>query len=76
MRAAKQKAVLITTFLTISLQAFAQLPSGSLGDPVINETFGAGVTSGTGPALPGTVTNFKYTAQMCPDDGFTLLPVV
>jgi gliding motility-associated-like protein len=70
MQPSKQKAGLIILFLIISLQAFAQLPGGSLGDPVINETFGAGTTYGTGPALAGTVTNFKYTAEMCPQDGF------
>jgi gliding motility-associated-like protein len=70
MQPSKQKAVLITIFLLIGLHAFAQLPGGSLGDPVINETFGAGTTYGTGPALPGTVTNFKYTAATCPQDDF------
>jgi gliding motility-associated-like protein len=69
MQPSKKKAVLITIFLIIGLQAFAQLPGGSLGDPVINETFGAGATYGTGPALPVTVTNFKYTAETCPQDG-------
>ena len=70
MQPSKQKAVLIAILCIIGLQAFAQLPGGSLGDPVINETFGAGTTYGTGPALPATVTNFKYTNETCPADGF------
>jgi gliding motility-associated-like protein len=69
MQPSKQKTVLIIMLLIIGLRGFAQLPGGSLGDPVINETFGAGATYGIGPALPGTVTNFKYTAEMCPQDG-------
>lgn len=52
-------------------QGFAQLPGGSLGDPVINETFGHGATFGVvGPPLPATVTNVRYTTESCPADGF------
>ncbi|WP_374951696.1 gliding motility-associated C-terminal domain-containing protein [Mucilaginibacter sp.] len=62
--------LILVFMLLIGAPAFAQLAGGSLGDPVINETFGAGTTYGTGPALPATVTNFRYTAEMCPGDGF------
>lgn len=53
----------------VSLTANAQTCSGSLGDPVINETFGAGATYGMGPPLPATVTNYNYAGSQCPDDG-------
>ncbi|QQL48551.1 gliding motility-associated C-terminal domain-containing protein [Mucilaginibacter ginkgonis] len=40
--------------------------SGTLGDPVINITFGAG--AGRGPALPAGTTNLTYVTG-CPEDG-------
>jgi gliding motility-associated-like protein len=47
--------------------AFAQLCTGSLGDPVAWIKFGEG--SGPSPALPPSVTNYTYTGG-CPNDGF------
>ncbi|MBK0377673.1 gliding motility-associated C-terminal domain-containing protein [Mucilaginibacter segetis] len=65
------KIFLLVVFFASSLNAGAQVCTGSLGDPVINETFGAGATYGTvGPALPTTITNYNYTSTMCPGDGF------
>src|ERR1700753_1561346 len=52
----------------ISFKAGAQTCSGSLGDPVISETFGAGPNPG--PALPYTVSNMNYTSENCPQDGY------
>ncbi|OCX54688.1 hypothetical protein BEL04_10715 [Mucilaginibacter sp. PPCGB 2223] len=46
----------------------AQLCSGSLGDPVINHTFGSG-TNTIGPGLKDT-TSYTYIADPCPNDGF------
>jgi gliding motility-associated-like protein len=46
-------------------QAGAQLCSGSLGDPIINISFGA---NNPGPLKPG-VTNLTYTNTGCPNDG-------
>ncbi len=48
-------------------QANAQSCSGSLGDPVINITFGSG--SNPGPALPAGVTSYTYLTTACPNDG-------
>lgn len=48
------------------LFSHAQLCNGSLGDPVINITFGSG--SGTGGYAPPAA--YTYTASSCPDDGF------
>lgn len=71
MRSLNIKAFLLAVFLLLGAQTYAQLAGGSLGDPVINETFGAGATFGTvGPPLPTTVTNVTYTTDMCPADGF------
>jgi gliding motility-associated-like protein len=46
---------------------FAQLCQGSLGDPVVNITFGSG--SNPGPPLVNT-TNYTYIASDCPNDGY------
>lgn len=41
--------------------------TGSLGDPIVNFTFGSGVNSG--PPLPPAVISMKYLTNSCPDDG-------
>jgi gliding motility-associated-like protein len=46
----------------------AQLCQGSLGDPIVNITFGAG--SNPGPPLAAATTNYQYLADDCPNDGF------
>ena len=45
----------------------AQLCTGSLGDPVVNITFGSGANPG--PALPAASTNYSYVINGCPSDG-------
>lgn len=45
----------------------AQLCNGSLGDPIINITFGAGANPGK-PLT--TTTNLTYRSSDCPDDGY------
>ncbi|MGH2566223.1 MAG: hypothetical protein ACRDE5_17015, partial [Ginsengibacter sp.] len=50
-----------------SAKLTAQLCQGSLGDPVVNITFGAGTNPG--PSLGGS-TNYGYVNHDCPDDGF------
>ncbi|HUH33288.1 MAG TPA: gliding motility-associated C-terminal domain-containing protein [Daejeonella sp.] len=63
--------ILVYTLLTILLNStilLAQTCSGSLGDPVVNITFGAGLAS-TSPLPPG-VTSYQYTSTGCPGDGF------
>ena len=45
----------------------AQLCQGSLGDPVVNITFG----SGPNPGSPlGGATNYQYVPNDCPNDGY------
>ncbi len=60
----------IFLFLSIFIfsgKAFAQLCEGSLGDPVVNITFG----SGSNPGLPlGSTTNYTYLPNDCPNDGY------
>ncbi len=46
----------------------AQICSGSLGDPVVNITFGAG--NNPGSALSAQLPNLGYYSQDCPNDGF------
>ncbi|OKS88926.1 hypothetical protein [Mucilaginibacter polytrichastri] len=58
--------LLLAGCLAFALPARAQL--GSLGKPVVNETFGAG--SEPGKALDAGVTNMKFTPSSCPDDEF------
>ncbi len=48
-------------------QLWAQLCTGSLGDPIVNITFGAG--SNPGSPLPAGVTNYSYVGADCPSDG-------
>lgn len=41
--------------------------TGSLGDPVLNETFGVGTTyTPVGQPLPESVTNLKFSGDKCP----------
>ena len=49
-------------------KTFAQLCQGSLGDPVVNITFGAGTNPG--PPLGFGITNYTYLNSDCPGDGF------
>jgi gliding motility-associated-like protein len=41
--------------------------TGSLGDPIVNFTFGSG--SNFGPALAQGITSMQYVANACPNDG-------
>ena len=46
----------------------AQLCQGSLGDPIINITFGSG--SNPGPQLNAATTSYQYVSTDCPNDGY------
>jgi gliding motility-associated-like protein len=52
----------------ICLKAQAQICQGSLGDPIINNTFGAG--SNPGAPLSAATTAYQYKNGDCPPDGF------
>lgn len=47
--------------------SWAQLCQGSLGDPIVNITFGSG--SNPGSPLPAAATGYQYLAVDCPNDG-------
>lgn len=53
-------------FITAAVNVRAQLCQGSLGDPVVNITFGAGPN----PGAPLRATNYFYLSIDCPNDGF------
>lgn len=46
----------------------AQLCTGSLGDPLVNISFGSGANPG--PALAAAATGYQYVGSDCPADGF------
>lgn len=56
--------LLLNLFLS-GVSAVAQTCTGSLGAPVINETFGAGSTYGLGGALSSDITNLKFAPEDC-----------
>ena len=51
-----------------SLPAMAQLCQGSLGDPLVNITFGTGGNPGS--PLAAAATGYQYVTNDCPNDGF------
>jgi hypothetical protein len=51
----------------LSNSVHAQICAGSLGDAVINVTFGAG--AGAGSPLPGATTFYNFVSYDCPNDG-------
>jgi gliding motility-associated-like protein len=53
--------------IILSTPVQAQICTGSLGDAVINVTFGSG--PGTGSALPGATTFYNFVSYDCPNDG-------
>ena len=59
--------IFFASFLFIT-QSKAQLCQGSLGDPIINITFGHGANPG-GP-LSAATTSYQYVSNDCPTDGF------
>ncbi len=56
---------LLPVALLVAGRTHAQLCAGSLGDPVVHITFGAGTNPG--PALGNN--NYNFQAEDCPDDG-------
>lgn len=63
--------VFVIVYLLTKNDAVAQLCTGSLGDPIVNITFGAG--NNPGPALSAATTNYTYWDSDCPNDGFYAL---
>lgn len=57
----------LVVFFFTTAKASAQLCQGSLGDPIVNITFGAGPNPG--PALGAATTSYQYLFGDCPNDG-------
>ena len=64
------KKLIIALLIFCCRSAEAQTPSctGSLGDPIVDITFGAG--TGFGGPLAAGITNMTYIADQCPSDGY------
>lgn len=63
-----KKELTVFIFLVFAgFQVHGQLCNGSLGDPIVNVTFGSDATK-NGPLKAG-VTNLTYTNSSCPNDG-------
>ena len=63
----KRFAVIIMGLLMVHAQMYAQLCTGSLGDPVMHIDFGAG--SNPGAQLPAGQTIYTYSRSACPVKG-------
>ena len=59
--------LLVLLFYVITASQ-AQICTGSLGDPVVNLTFGSGPNPG--PSLTPGTTTYAFTSSICPNDGF------
>ena len=62
---------ILSTFFVSSIcftSLNAQLCQGSLGDPIVNITFGSGFNPG--PSLKAATTSYQYVANDCPNDGY------
>ncbi len=57
----------IAIFLLLPFAVRSQICNGSLGDPVVNLTFGKGTT---GPSSYVPTSGYTYTVSPCPDDGY------
>lgn len=62
------KPVIILLFAISTVTVRAQLCQGSLGDPIVNITFGSG--SNPGAPIAAAATGYQYIAGDCPNDGF------
>lgn len=61
------RSICLLVWCCISLQLRAQICQGSLGDPIINISFGAG--NNPGAPLSAATTNYTYVSTDCPKDG-------
>ncbi|HVX27021.1 MAG TPA: hypothetical protein VHB70_11805, partial [Parafilimonas sp.] len=60
-------AVIDTTSNKIVIRVTTNACTGSIGDAIVNETFGSG--TGLGLPLSPDITNLDYVATTCPNDG-------
>lgn len=63
------KPIITILLLLLFYESKAQTCNGSVGDPIVNNTFGSGPST-IGPPLPsGTTTNLIFRDSVCPGDG-------
>src|SRR5882672_11607515 len=60
--------LLLITVLSTTIEVTAQLCQGSLGDPIVNITFGSGPNPGA--PLAAATSAYSYVQSDCPEDGF------
>ena len=60
--------IIIITILLITNPVNAQLCQGSLGNPIVNITFGSGPNPGQ--PFSAATTTYMYTTDGCPQDGY------
>ena len=63
-----KKIIYFFLFIFLSNASSAQLCQGSLGEAIVNNTFGAGANPGA--PLIGATTAYQYRNSDCPGDGF------
>ena len=56
-------------FILVPAKSIAQTCTGSLGDPIVNITFGAGDNFGA-PLAAGTTSSLQYQTDICPVNGY------
>ena len=59
--------IITTAIVLVANLAHAQICQGSLGDPIVNITFGSGPNPG--PPFSAATTTYQYTSADCPSDG-------
>jgi hypothetical protein len=64
----KSQFYLILFILIIPAFSRGQTCNGSLGEPVVNISFGAGYASAS--PLRNNITSYTYSSSPCPDDGY------
>ncbi|RYY68178.1 MAG: hypothetical protein EOO13_12995, partial [Chitinophagaceae bacterium] len=64
----RKRFIIVAILLHTLLNSYSQLCTGSLGDPLINITFGKGTNPG--PALAAAATGYQFVNNDCPGDGF------
>ncbi|MDB5278746.1 MAG: type sorting protein [Ferruginibacter sp.] len=61
--------LLLTCLLVVVKNSIAQTCTGSLGDPIVNISFGAGANYGP-PLQTGATSSLQYQGANCPSDGY------
>ena len=63
------KIIFFVFFFIITANAFSQTCTGSVGDPIVDVTFGSGSSQFGPPLPPGSTSSLSYQPINCPGDG-------